>query len=74
MERHLEETLGLAVASADFNLIPAAVRWTYEGTPIQVRALNEGGSFIAEVRATVRGLALELAHARAWLTRHHAAA
>ena len=73
MERYLE-TLGLAVAHADFDLIPVATHWTYEGRPNQVRALNEGGSFLAEVRTTVRGLTLELTRACDWLARHEAAA
>ncbi len=73
MEPYLE-TLGLAIAHTDFDLIPVAAGWTCEGTPKQLCASGEGGSFLGEVRAAVRGLALELAHARAWLARHHAAA
>ena len=73
MERHLE-ILGLAVAHADLDLIPVASRWTYKDTHNHARGPSEGGHFLAAVRTTARGLALDLCHARAWLAGHQAAA
>ncbi len=75
MNRHLE-TLGLAVAYADLDLIPLSIRWAYESgaTPNEVRAAIEGGFQLAEVPAAVRGLALTLAHTWAWLAGRRQAA
>ena len=68
MNHHLE-TLGLAVAYADLDLIPLSIRWSYEGgaTPNEVRAAIEGGFRLADVPAAVRAMALELAHTWAGL-------
>lgn len=70
MDRHLE-AIGLAVAYADLALIPQTIRSAYQSgaTPAQVRAAIEGGCFIAEVPAAVRAVALEIAHAWAWIAR-----
>jgi hypothetical protein len=73
MERYLE-TLGLAIAHSDFNVIPVNVSSSDEDTVNRGGAPGERSSFIAEVRATVRRLALELAHAWTWAARHHGAA
>ena len=75
MNRHLE-TLGLAVAYADLDLIPLTIHSAYASgaTPAQVRTAIEGGCFLADVPPAIRALAFEVAHAWAWLARRPAAA
>jgi alkylhydroperoxidase/carboxymuconolactone decarboxylase family protein YurZ len=74
MNRHLE-TIGLAVAYADLDLLPLAIVTAYEegATPAEVRAAVEGGCFLGDVSARVRAWALRLAQAWPWLMPRHEA-
>ena len=75
MKYHLE-AIGLAVAHADLDLIPLTIRWAYNSgaTPDQVRAAIAESCRSGRVPATIQAMALEVAHAWAWIARHKPAA
>ena len=74
MNRHLE-TIGLAVAYADLDLLPLAIHSAYEegATPAEVRAAVQGGCFLGDVPARARTWALHLAQAWPWIMARHEA-
>lgn len=75
MNHHLE-AIGLAVAHADLELIPLTIRWAYAtgATPDQVRAAIAESCRSGKLPAAIQAMALEVAHAWAWIARQKPAA